>query len=147
MDSPFVVSLKEWTSVALQAASTFVKWDSLPFAPFPGCVTRCSRPYPYITIYAAQIRESDKKSKVWLSDLFQLQEILISFLILLHVEEEEKRLWVCSSWSIYVHEVKNSPQHLKIQVNLWTSNVWKWRLYYQRHQADYQRILTEMWRF
>ena len=42
--------------------------------------------------------ESDKKSKVWLSDLFELQEFLISFLILLLVEEEEKRLWFISGW-------------------------------------------------
>ena len=49
---------------ALQAASTFVKWDSLPFAAFPGCVTGCSRLYSYITISAAQVCESDKTSKV-----------------------------------------------------------------------------------
>ena len=82
----------------LQAASIFVKWDSLPFEAFPGCVTRCSRPHPYVTIYAAQVCESDKKSKVWLSDLFELQEFLISFLILLLVEEEEKQLWFIYSW-------------------------------------------------
>ena len=33
---------------ALQAMATFVKWDSLPFAAFPGCVTRCSRLYSYV---------------------------------------------------------------------------------------------------
>ena len=71
----------------LQVASTIVKWDSLVFGAFPGCITRCSHPYLYITIYAAQVRESDKKSKVWLSDLFELQEFLISFLILLLVED------------------------------------------------------------
>ena len=35
------------------------------FGAFPGCVTRCSRPYPYINISAAQVRKSDKKRKVW----------------------------------------------------------------------------------
>ena len=64
----------------------------LALGAFPGCVIWCSRSYPYVTIYAAQVRESDKKSKVWLSDLFEIQEFLISFLILLLVEEEVKRL-------------------------------------------------------
>ena len=53
----------------------------------PGCVTRWS--HRYVTIYAAQVDESDKNSKVWLSGLFELQEFLISFLILLLVEEGE----------------------------------------------------------
>ena len=48
----------------LQAASTFVEWDGLPFAAFPGFVTRCFRLYSYVTVSAAQVRESDKKSKV-----------------------------------------------------------------------------------
>ena len=30
--------------------------------------------------------------------MFELQEFMISFLILLHVEEEEKRLWFISGW-------------------------------------------------
>ena len=78
---------------ACEATST-VKWDGLAFGAFPGYITRFSFPYPYLTIYSAQVSESDKKSKVWLSDLFELQEFLISFLILLLVEDEEKRLWV-----------------------------------------------------
>ena len=41
------------------AASTVVKWDSLAFGAFSGCVTRCSRFYPYVTISAAQTRKSD----------------------------------------------------------------------------------------
>ena len=49
---------------ALQAESAVVKWDGLAFGAFPGCFTRCSHPYPYVTIYVAQVRESDKKSKV-----------------------------------------------------------------------------------
>ena len=51
-----------------------------------------------VTIYAVQVRKSDKKSKVWLSDLFELQEFLISFLSVLLVEEEDKRLWFISGW-------------------------------------------------
>ena len=30
--------------------------------------------------------------------MFELQEFLISFLILLHVEEEEKQLWFILGW-------------------------------------------------
>ena len=33
-----------------------VKWDSLPFGALPCCITRCSHPYLYITIYAAKVR-------------------------------------------------------------------------------------------
>ena len=78
-----------------EATSTVVKWDSLAFRAFLGCVTTCSQPYLYVTIYAAQVRESDKKSKVWLSNMFELQEFLISFLILLLVEEQ---LWFILGW-------------------------------------------------
>ena len=33
------------------------KWDGRVFGAFPGCVTRCSRLYPYIMISATQARE------------------------------------------------------------------------------------------
>ena len=45
-----------------------------------------------------KVRESDKKSKVWLSDLFELQEVLISFFNPSALEEEKKRLWFISCW-------------------------------------------------
>ena len=41
-----------------------VKWDSLPFGAFPGCDIRCSHPCLYVTIYAGQVHESDKKVRV-----------------------------------------------------------------------------------
>ena len=49
------------------------------FRIFPGCVTRCSRPYPYVNIYAAQARKSDK-SKSKFVVMSEPQKILIFFL-------------------------------------------------------------------
>ena len=83
----------------LQAASAVVKLDGLVFRAFPGSVIRCSRPYLYITFYAAQVGENDKKSKVWLSKIFELQEFLI-FLLSLPMWRKRSTSWLISGWTV-----------------------------------------------
>ena len=96
---------KKHTKKPSKATSTVAKWDGLTFGAFPGCVTRCSR--PYVMISATQAHKSDDLHLAMSPFTFFLSFFLSSFLGTQRIIVYGRMRWI-----IEVHPPKSVKSRL-----------------------------------